>query len=80
MFKFMGTDINAILGAQTKLIWTYGYASTMQSLYNKPCYNMVLDITHSSWGPQNFLTMEFTNKLYETVIFLYIIQTQNIVL
>ena len=40
--------------------------TTVQPLYDTPCYNMVLDITPSCCDAQNVLTMEF----YKGVIWL----------
>ena len=45
MFKLMGKEINASLGAQTILIWTYGLnlINTVQSLYTAMFWSIGMD-------------------------------------
>ena len=53
MFKWMGKEINAILGAQTILIWTYANFNDVHVLYStyslKNLTHLLSNFSRESW-------------------------------
>ena len=59
MFRLMGKEINAILGAQTILIWTYASAKSLSIFFSPPTFQIVDINTANPFRCTHYCIMEY---------------------